>query len=294
MSFRRARTISLAFALVLLPSPASRPKPWPVLATIALANHANDEPSSAVLVSVQASLVKGFRPCDSPNDSTNAIPGQACSPAVANDDVCEGFLRGSGKMAVKLTRSGDLQISASAKQLAFGCEGETLCAVVSVRATTDDCGSPGHGACTTEDRDLQGPCCTVTNGQCVIPSSTLRRVVGKSSRTAVDVRGCGLTRTSIRHRCVGGSRDGEPCEGSVCTNDELGGALLGPCEQDADCIRHCFETTVPCETGADCSGLFCIPPGRCDFSNGCFGGTCDLSTPTLPAGPTFTCGVLVP
>ncbi len=161
----------------------------------------HDEPGAGR--SFKSPLVTAYRQCTTPNIVTSGpVPMPACSPPVRMDPIC-GFgppgTRGQGK--VKGTaRAGDIEISMITSGLE-GCNGYTLCGVVSVRITTQACG--GSEPCTVQDLvNITGPvaataCCTVTNGNCKVKTSVNNQnfgLVQPGQRAGIEIMGCGLRR----------------------------------------------------------------------------------------------------
>lgn len=174
-----------------------------VCMTAGLASAFHDEPRRAK--TLKAPLVTSYEPCTTPNTSTHGFPAlSACYPAKRMDELC-GFtsattLSGYGRASGKSKPNGDFKIDITAKSLNAGCEGQTLCGIVRVRATTHRCDS---GPCTVMDMDFTGSsptaCCTVVSGVCVVSTTINSEVLGTlvvGDRTAFEVFGFGLKRTS--------------------------------------------------------------------------------------------------
>jgi hypothetical protein len=154
---------------------------------------------------LKAPLVTAYLPCLNPNTTTNGFPAlPACYPAARADDLCgfagPNFLVGYGKASGKSRPNGDFKIDITAKGLNGGCEGQTLCGVVRVRATTHRC---AEGPCTVSDLDFMNTsptaCCSVVSGVCVVSTTINSEVLGTlivGDRTAFEVYGFGLRRTS--------------------------------------------------------------------------------------------------
>jgi hypothetical protein len=164
----------------------------------------HDEPRRAK--TIKAPLVTAYVPCTNPNTQTlGFVPLSACYPAQRMDPLC-GFanpatnLSGYGKASGKARPNGDFKIDISAKGLNGGCEGQTLCGNVRVRATTHRC---DEGPCTVVDFDFSVPsptsCCTVLSGVCNVSTTINSEVLGTlvvGDRTAFEVFGFGLKRTT--------------------------------------------------------------------------------------------------
>ena len=163
----------------------------------------HDEPRRAK--ALKAPLVTAYQACTSPNTQTLGFPAlPACYPAQRMDDLC-GFtsasgLSGYGKASGKSRPNGDFKIDIYAKGLNEGCEGQTLCGIVQVRATTHRC---SQGPCTVADMAFTGSsptaCCTVVSGVCTVTTTINSEVLGTlvaGDRTAFEVYGFGLRRVS--------------------------------------------------------------------------------------------------
>jgi hypothetical protein len=174
-----------------------------VLALAATASAFHDEPRRAK--ALKAPLVTAYEPCTSPNTQTLGFPPlPACYPAQRSDELCgfasSNFLSGYAKASGKARPNGDFKIDITAKGLNLGCEGQTLCGIVRVRATTHRCAA---GPCTVSDMDFASTsptaCCTVVSGVCVVSTTINSEVLGTllvGDRTAFEVYGFGLRRTS--------------------------------------------------------------------------------------------------
>ncbi len=123
----------------------------------------------------QATIVQGVEACTSANTTAPGILSTpACDPVVPSDPSCVFDNKGGGKVLAK--SKDDIKISVKLKKLinegVASCEGETLCAVASVRSTSDACAS--GNPCTTvdqEDLPLGVACCTVQKGKCKIKTT---------------------------------------------------------------------------------------------------------------------------
>lgn len=162
---------------------------------------AHDEPRRAK--TIKAPLVTAYQACTAPNTVTSGpTPVPACSPPVRNDEVCgfQGpfFRAGYGKAAGVTTPLGDLTLNFTAKNLSPGCEGRKLCAVASVRLTTERC---VQSPCTVDIpqwlSDTITGCCVVTAGTCRVSTSINREMLGvleQGEKTGIEISGCGLKR----------------------------------------------------------------------------------------------------
>ena len=163
---------------------------------------AHDEPKRAK--ALKAPLVTVYQPCTAPNTQTTGFPSlPACSPPVRMDPVC-GFTdpatqqSGYGKASAKARPNGDFRVDITAKGLNPGCEGQTLCGTIRVRATTNRCAG---ASCTVADLDFMSnsatACCTVMGGYCAVSTTIDSEVLGTlvvNDRTGLEVYGFGLKR----------------------------------------------------------------------------------------------------
>jgi hypothetical protein len=115
---------------------------------------------------LRADLVQGYPQCTSPNAQTSA-GRPACLESEELDPSCLFGDRGAGMLAATISKS-NIKLRASVKGLDPGCEGKTLIAALTVRATTDDCPME-H--CTVVDYDVTGGSCTVRKGKCTLSAS---------------------------------------------------------------------------------------------------------------------------
>ncbi|HXJ34480.1 MAG TPA: hypothetical protein VMS22_10635 [Candidatus Eisenbacteria bacterium] len=172
-----------------------------VLGGVAGAFH--DEPKRAK--TLKAPLVTAYQQCTAPNTTTMGVPAlPACYPAVRSDPLC-GFVNGSllagyGKASGRARPNGDFKIDITLRGINSGCEGQTLCGLILVRATTHRC---AQGPCTTADLPFQGSsptaCCIVVDGACNVSTTINSEVLGTlvvGDRTGIEVFGFGIRRTS--------------------------------------------------------------------------------------------------
>jgi hypothetical protein len=149
-------------------------------------------------------VVTAYEPCTSPNTKTQGIsPVSACSPPRRSDPVCGfGTLPGSpGKGKLKAdVRRGEIELKTSLSGLTFGCEGERLCGVVTVRVTTHRCNTQ---PCTTVNVELvnedPSACCTVSGGRCHFKAANPSEdwdALQDGDRAGVELLGCGLRRVT--------------------------------------------------------------------------------------------------
>ena len=163
----------------------------------AMATHGDNAPKRAGKMVM--ALVQGQATCLAPNDSAGAVTAYpACHPAVPADSLCGFTSSGIGKMSLLAGRS-DVRVKVRVVGLAPTCNGQTLCAIATLRLTTDDCTSGDAAGCTsldTFDAPLAG-CCTVTAGMCRIATSLNDAVAGSvtgGNAATYEIRGCGLSR----------------------------------------------------------------------------------------------------
>jgi hypothetical protein len=150
----------------------------------------------------QATLVTSYAECTSPNDTLGGgIPLPGCHPAVPADGHCYINAKGGGKVLAK-EKNGDIAIKAKLKGIE-GCDGETLCAEASLRATTDNCLSGDPDGCTsTNFANLPityAGCCMVTKGKCQIKTTVDTEVPGavmSGDNASIALLGCSLARTT--------------------------------------------------------------------------------------------------
>jgi hypothetical protein len=182
-----------------------------LVASAASAGH--NEPKKATLIN--SKLVTNYNSCTAPNDTTTgALPLPACHPAVRNDTVC-GFdpTKGSGFLKAIVVGSAtggtqDIKVIGTLTGLDAGCEGETLCALASIRATGDNCASADPGGCTTLEGLTQNfplfgggnvGCCTVASGKCQI-KTTVETALGidlfNDNHLGLRLQGCGVRRVT--------------------------------------------------------------------------------------------------
>lgn len=118
----------------------------------------------------QATIVTGTEACTTPNTTASGVLATAaCDPVVAADTVCQfdapgGKRKGSGKVLAKA--KDDIAISAKLGGLTDTCNGESLCAVASVRTSQNNCTSLGDCSTITQtDLPLGVACATVDKGK---------------------------------------------------------------------------------------------------------------------------------
>jgi hypothetical protein len=124
----------------------------------------------------QATVVTGVEACSAANTTApGALMTAACDPVVASDSVCQftekaGKPKGGGKVLAKA--KDDIKINVKVKGITETCNGETLCAVASVRTSTNNCASTGD--CSTipqPDLPLGIACCLVEKQKCKIKTT---------------------------------------------------------------------------------------------------------------------------
>lgn len=124
----------------------------------------------------------------------------ACQPAVPSDPGCVFSSTGSGSCTIRATAN-DIMGKIKLKHLDAACEGKTLCSVSSYRITTNACAAGTD--CTALDQVDAGSgspsqCCTVTNGNCTIASSTNTVAPGTivaGYDDSIEAQGCAVKRT---------------------------------------------------------------------------------------------------
>jgi hypothetical protein len=152
---------------------------------------AHNEPAKAT--NLKARLVQAHAPCTAPNAMTSTgFP--ACGPEVQSDPACQFGEKGSGKMSIAVKGAGFV-VTAGLKGLDSVCNGLTLTAVVSLRATTDDC---PETACTADIVDLPLGTCTVSRGRCSLSGGASRGVFVGGTETGIELLGCGLKNGGAR------------------------------------------------------------------------------------------------
>lgn len=156
---------------------------------------------------LKAELVAGYNQCTAPNTTTGGVLAlPACSPPIRNDQVCSFGPKAKAKFLIAVSGSGDksdVKFKAILKEVQ-GCEGETLCPVVSARVTTDNCSNAAD--CTSTDiQNLQigfpitAGCCVVTDGKCKIKGSVNDQIAGVivgNNNAGFELLGCGVTRVT--------------------------------------------------------------------------------------------------
>ena len=151
----------------------------------------------------QATIVQGVEACTAANTILPGIAGTpACDPVVPSDPGCVFEAKGGGKLLAK--SKDDVKIQAKLKKLVSegvqSCEGQTLCAVASIRTTSDACDS--GNPCTGEDQEdfpLGVACCLVQKGKCKIKTTINTALPGAlvaGNRTEIIVGKVGLIRTT--------------------------------------------------------------------------------------------------
>jgi hypothetical protein len=160
------------------------------VASLALATH--NEPSKAN--KFKATFVTSYAKCTIPNTTTKTVPIPSCK-AVRTSPAC-GFAPGGkgGAHQGHVSGAGDIKLCAKLKGLEIpGCMGKSLELRATARITTDDCVTP---PCTTVDlADFDtGLSCTVdTAGSCVIPCTSLGKLLPAGHGTSPVINGCALT-----------------------------------------------------------------------------------------------------
>lgn len=124
----------------------------------------------------QSTVVTGVEACTADNTfAPGALSTKACDPIVQSDGVCQftekkGKPKGGGKFQAKA--KDDISVSVKLKGLTETCNGQTLCAVASVRTAQDNCLSGGDCSTVTQtDLPLGVACCPVEKGKCKIKTT---------------------------------------------------------------------------------------------------------------------------
>ena len=151
---------------------------------------AHSEPAKAKTLKVQ--LVQAHVPCTAPNTMTSTgLP--ACAPEVQSYASCQFGTKGAGKLTA-VVRGTSIAVRSSLRGL-DACDGQTLTAVMSLRATSDDC---PFTACTYEITDLPLGSCVVQNGKCAIRNTVGTGIFVGDNATGLELTGCGLKNGATR------------------------------------------------------------------------------------------------
>ena len=154
----------------------------------------------------KAELLVAYENCGFPGDGFSTDPPglilPACTP-VRSDPTCQFEASGSGKILAKVASNkttglkDDIAIKATIKKLTAGCIGQTLTAVASANATSEDCSNSTAGESCTVVNDLIvnfniGNCVVATNGLCRI-STTVNKfangtVIEGGNRLSLEIR----------------------------------------------------------------------------------------------------------
>ncbi len=150
----------------------------------------------------QATIVQGVEACTASNTTApGLLSTPACDPVVPSDPGCLFDNKGQGKVLAKA--KDDIKLQAKLSKLinegVQSCEGETICALASVRTTSDACAS--GNPCTTVDQadlPLGVACCTVQKGKCKIKTTVNTSLPGAlvaGNRSEFIIGRVGLQRT---------------------------------------------------------------------------------------------------
>ena len=121
----------------------------------------------------QATVVTGVEACTVTNTTApGLLSTPACDPVVASDSVCQFGPEGKGSGKVLAKAKDDIAISAKIGGLTETCNGETLCAVASLRTSQNNCASTGDCTTVTQtDLPLGLACAEVAKGKWKIKGS---------------------------------------------------------------------------------------------------------------------------
>jgi len=112
-------------------------------------------------------VIQGVEVCSAANTTApGLLATQACDPVVPSDPGCVFGVKGKGKISAKIDKTGDIAVQAKISGIEPTCEGETLCAVASVRTSQNNCASTGD--CSTINQvnlPLGVACGPVTKGK---------------------------------------------------------------------------------------------------------------------------------
>ncbi len=145
-------------------------------------------------------MVQGVEPCLATNTKAPGIlQTPACDPVVPSDAGCVFGLKGMGRV-IAIEKHGDIAIHAKLTGIDPACSNATLCLVVTMRASQDNCASTGD--CTTHTQlnfPLWLTCCAVTeSGRCTAKTSVNQGLPGllvPGNRTEFVIGEVGFVRT---------------------------------------------------------------------------------------------------
>jgi len=151
----------------------------------------------------QATLVQGVEACTAATTTTGGTINLPACDVVPSDNLCRfttknGKLQGKGTVKAN-SKKGDIFVNVSVSGINDECNGETLCAIASFRATQNNCTSTNP--CTTVDQTdfpLGLACCVVDKGKCKIKTSinaTLPGAINAANNPEYTLEGVGLART---------------------------------------------------------------------------------------------------
>lgn len=146
----------------------------------------------------QATLVQGVEVCTVNNTKApGLLMTAACDPVVPADTVCVFGPKGKGAVAAKAKT--DVAVQAKLGGLDPACNGESLCAVASVRTTVDNCQSTNSCSTITQaDLPLGIACATADKGKWKFKGTigqTLPGALTNGNRTEITIGEIGLRRT---------------------------------------------------------------------------------------------------
>lgn len=172
-----------------------------IFAAQALAQEQNPPKKANRLI---VNLVEGVAACTAATTTTGGVIDLAACDTEPADTVCQfrtnprnGKLMGLG-MVKAIARKGDLSLNIRVNHVTDSCNGESLCAVATFRATQDNCTS--GNACTTEDQEdfpLGLSCCTVEKNKCRIKTTVNQALAGAinpANTPSYTINGVGLAR----------------------------------------------------------------------------------------------------
>ncbi len=149
------------------------------------------------------SVVEGVEACTAATTTSGGIINLPACDTTPSDSTCHfttknGKLKGLG-LVKAIAKKGDIFLNVKVNGINDECNGESLCAVASFRATQDNCTSTD--ACTAEDQTdfpLGLSCCTVEKGKCKIKTSVnsaLAGAINANNLPSYTINGVGLART---------------------------------------------------------------------------------------------------
>lgn len=165
-----------------------------VLFSASLAFGADGEPKKAN--KYQSTTVNAYSACTAPSETTlGGLPLPAC-PAVDADATCNFGDKGKGKIQAKAKDDVSLSVKLGGLE---NCDGETLQAIVTIAATTNNCSVSTR--CSTPEITLPipGATCVVDKGKCKIKTTVNTLIPGAitpGQNTSIVIRDVTLGRTT--------------------------------------------------------------------------------------------------